>query len=343
MFYRLLLNIFFALLLLISIIVYYMGIGNAGIFGVLSLMVPILVFVNIVFMIDWGIRKNPRFLLSFITLTISYFVFGSFFKLFGNNQSGISDLKILTYNTRSFNNNEAIKEPDIDKKIIKFVNDLDPDIICFQEFYHIKQYDGNFKKYPYRFVDFNEEKPKGKIIQAIFSKHPILNEKVFEFKKSGNSAIAANILINQDTITVYNVHFESFGIVPNSEVLKNENSGRTLRKIARTFIKQQEQSLQISNDINLNTYQSVLCGDLNNTQFSSVYREVIGNFQDSFLETGHGFGKTFSLKGFPMRIDYILADDSFEFTSHTNYEVEYSDHFPVMATLKMKSDKATVD
>jgi len=54
---------------------------------------------------------------------------------------------------------------------------------------------------------------------------------------------------------------------------------------------------------------------------------------DSFLEAGSGFGKTFDLKRIPMRIDFIFADKAFIFTEHKNYNKKYSDHEPIMAKI----------
>ena len=59
-------------------------------------------------------------------------------------------------------------------------------------------------------------------------------------------------------------------------------------------------------------------------------------FQDTFAEKGSGLGTTYSLKGIPYRIDYILADPSFDVLGHRNYGVRYSDHYPLMATLAFK-------
>jgi len=329
--------------LLLSILLYFTGISYIGFLGVLSLLVPFLILINLGFLIYWILKRHRNFLPVAAVLLLAYFVFGSFVKLQKKGVLSEKDIKVLTFNARAFNNNEIIKRPNIDKKIISFVNGLNPDIICFQEFYHIKQYDDNFSNYPYRFVDFNEENPRGKIIQAIFSKHPILDKRVFDFKDSGNSAIAVTVSTENDTISVYNIHLESFGIIPDKETLSQDNSGRILKKMTKTFVKQQEQSNLLRKDIDQNIHKKILCGDFNNTQFSSIYRNIRGNLQDSFLECGNGFGKTIDLRGLPMRIDYIMADADFEFTSHTNYDVKLSDHYPVMATLKLKTDQATVD
>ncbi|MEM1259423.1 MAG: endonuclease/exonuclease/phosphatase family protein, partial [Bacteroidota bacterium] len=103
--------------------------------------------------------------------------------------------------------------------------------------------------------------------------------------------------------------------------------------------RQEEQVLTILEHIIVSPYPVLLAGDLNNTQFSKVYRVMRSDLQDSFLEAGSGFGKTFKIFDLPMRIDYIFADRHFEVTEHTNYNVELSDHEPVMARLRLKSDK----
>jgi endonuclease/exonuclease/phosphatase family metal-dependent hydrolase len=60
--------------------------------------------------------------------------------------------------------------------------------------------------------------------------------------------------------------------------------------------------------------------------------------KDTFLEKGKGFGRTLEFKFLPFRLDYIFADPAFEILSHKNYEVVLSDHFPVMASMKLKTN-----
>ena len=73
-----------------------------------------------------------------------------------------------------------------------------------------------------------------------------------------------------------------------------------------------------------------MCGDFNNTVFSYVYRILKGDLLDAFETSGTGFGSTFDFKYFPVRIDFILADQSFKVGTFKNYSVPYSDHFPIL-------------
>jgi len=37
---------------------------------------------------------------------------------------------------------------------------------------------------------------------------------------------------------------------------------------------------------------------------------------------------------YPLRIDFILVDNTFEVNNFKTFEVPYSDHFPILARLK---------
>ena len=93
---------------------------------------------------------------------------------------------------------------------------------------------------------------------------------------------------------------------------------------------------QIVEHIKGSPYPVILCGDFNNTQFSNAYQIVRGDKQDTFIEEGTGYGGTLNFRGLPVRIDFILADPTFEVQSHKNYDEKYSDHFPIMASFKLK-------
>jgi endonuclease/exonuclease/phosphatase family metal-dependent hydrolase len=54
---------------------------------------------------------------------------------------------------------------------------------------------------------------------------------------------------------------------------------------------------------------------------------------DSFSEMGNGYGRTIDFWRFPLRIDFIMVDPSFEVLDHHNYSIDLSDHEPIMATL----------
>ena len=60
-----------------------------------------------------------------------------------------------------------------------------------------------------------------------------------------------------------------------------------------------------------------------------------GDLIDAFQTSGTGFGSTFDFKYFPVRIDFILADQSFLSRNFKNYTIPYSDHFPILSEFSL--------
>jgi endonuclease/exonuclease/phosphatase family metal-dependent hydrolase len=87
-------------------------------------------------------------------------------------------------------------------------------------------------------------------------------------------------------------------------------------------------------------YPTIICGDLNNSPFSFVYRSVKGDLNDAFEEAGSGFGTTYSFKYYPARIDYIFVDKKFEVKQFNSFpHFKNSDHFPIVTRLDFKKEK----
>ncbi len=327
-------NSVIALITAVSLLVPYVSVASISSLSTVSLIVPLLVYVNIGFVIYWLLRRNRRAFLSSFLLVLWYLVLGPFYQFSGKNEDTASDtLSVMSFNVRSFNKYDWIKNPKLEEEIHSLIKSQDPDVLCFQEFSMIKK--RKFNDYPY-----NYETPGGtnKSYQIIFSKHPIVHGASLKFPKTINNGIYVDVAYAQDTIRIYNVHLQSFRIIPEIDAIKKEKSSKLLAKSGRVMLKQDEQAKLIKKNKEKNHYKQIVVGDFNNTQYSSVYRTIKGNMKDTFLEKGKGFGRTYNLLGFPIRIDYILADPAFEVISHQNFNERLSDHYPVMATLRLKPE-----
>ena len=138
----LILNLFFGLILLLSCLSPFISVKTFIPLSFLGLFFPITFVLNLPFIFYWLFRKKKIFLLSLSAVLISYLVLGSFYK-FGSTNVSIADkgLSIMTFNTRGFKFRGQAVELTANK-IINFVGDRDPDIVCFQEFgpiMHLKQ------------------------------------------------------------------------------------------------------------------------------------------------------------------------------------------------------------
>ena len=210
---------------------------------------------------------------------------------------------------------------------------MNRNILCFQEYNSSSNLE--FKSYTYQ----HQTNPSNNNISelAIFSTYKILNSGFIDFPNSANSAIFADILIKSDTMRVYNVHLQSTGIDANMdvEVLDSEQSNKLLNRLGTTFKAQQYQAEMVANHVSKSPYKVLICGDFNNTIYSYVYRILKGDLKDAFEASGSGFGKTFDYKFFPVRIDFILADQSFTIVNFKNYTIPYSDHFPLLSEFSL--------
>lgn len=144
-----------------------------------------------------------------------------------------------------------------------------------------------------------------------------------------------DIVKQKDTIRVYGLHLQSSGINIDVDQLKKESSESLFKQVGSTFKKQQDQvELFLKHKSNC-TYKTIVTGDFNNTAYSYIYKEVKGDFIDTFKEAGNGFGRTYDFKFFPLRIDFILTDEDFTVNGYTTYDVKLSDHYPIKAILKL--------
>lgn len=323
-------NIVFSVLLLLACIIPY---TKSASLSFLSLAVPFLVFVNLACVLYWLLFSFQKVWLSLTVLVLGYFVLGSFIQFKSpKDYKEEETLKVMTFNVQSFNDMESIADSNIGEDLVNFIKKEDPDILCIQEFSRI--WYKKLRKYP-----FFSQTPYSthKSIQAIFSKYPIISEGSLNFPDSWNNGIYVDIKYGNDTLRVYNLHLESLKVRPRS--IKRERSDRLLGRLRYSFAKQQEQADLIKAHMNQVDYKKIVCADMNNTQYSYAYHEIKGDLEDTFEEKGVGYGRTINFWKFPLRIDFILTDTEIEILEHKNYNVKLSDHEPVMATLKIKTDE----
>ena len=235
----------------------------------------------------------------------------------------------MTFNTRDFNFRGWSKSDSTRTEIINFIRDQDPDIVCFQE--SNRRGMRRLREYPFFYITRYKSH---KSTQAIFSKYPIVSSGSLEFPDTANNALFADIKYKGDTIRVYNLHLQSFQIIP-SRVKTIRRAARAYIKMVKTFQLQEQQVQLFDKHRKDSPYRTIVCADFNNTPFSNMYRIAKGEMKDTFDEKGSGFGKTFDLKIVPFRIDFILADKTMEVITHQNFDLRLSDHYPVKASIRL--------
>lgn len=257
-------------------------------------------------------------------------------------------LKVLSYNVRVFNVYSHLNTDFIQSKnTIDWILSREDDIKCFQEFYvhpghkifnTIKSI--NQKNPHYHFEPSFTNKDGAQFGMAIFSKYPIIHRgslRATESSNSLNNILFADIVRNQDTVRIYNVHLESMSI--DEQQLANSNPqtiSRNLRQLMSQlkhgFIHRAAQIDNLCGHLDRSPYPVILAGDLNDMPYSYSYQKLKKYLYSSFENGGKGFGFTFNGKLFFLRIDNQFYSDGITLGNfQTHRKVTHTDHFPISA------------
>ena len=310
--------------------------------AVLTLFMPLFFILNGLFFIYWGIQFKKRMILSGLVLLMGITFINKFYKFSAKDYpEEEKDFTVMSYNVRLFNVFKWFERDDVPENIRGFINDKNPDMLCIQEYSNSGDID--LKVYPHRYIFMDGKQIK--TAQAIFSKFPIIDQGIIFFPNSSNIVVFADIKKGKDIIRVYNMHLQSIKISPDVNEI-NENidvlnqggkSQKLFYRISKAFMQQQQQAEIFKEHKNQSPYPIIICGDMNNSAFSYVYRNIKGKLKDSFEEAGIGFGATYKFRYYPARIDYIFADENMTVKKFESFpEFENSDHYPIMAKLSME-------
>jgi len=323
-------NSILAILLLLSYLLPYISPETVPIFTIISLAVPVLLALNIFFIIYWIIKLKKYFTISLISIILGIGYISNIYKFSEKKIFLNDDLKVMSYNVRLFNHYNWSTDSTIVKKISSFISEKEPDVLSIQEYYDAESLQ---LKYPYQFIKTKSNFNKFGL--AIFSKFKIINSGSLDLKESANNIIYTDILKDKDTIRVYNIHLESLKMNTSQENFGTKNSNKLLEQMEASFQKQAKQVELFLQHEKKWDGKKILCGDFNNTAFSWVYKELSNEKQDAFKEAGKGLGKTFNY-WYPLRIDFILTDANFDINNFKTFDIPYSDHYPILARLNLK-------
>ncbi|HTG67571.1 MAG TPA: endonuclease/exonuclease/phosphatase family protein [Flavobacterium sp.] len=335
------LNILLIVLTFIAYVLPFLAPKIFPLLSVITLFMPLFFILNSLFFLYWALQLKKRMIMSALVLLIGITFINKFYK-FSNKEyaEGDKDFVVMSYNVRLFNLFKWQNRDDIPETILEFINDKNPDILCVQEYSNSAHVD--LKVYPHRAI-FMEGK-QIKTGQAIFSKFPIIQQGKISFPNSNNNVVYADIKKGKDIIRVYNMQLQSIKISPdvneiseNIDVINKQKSQLLFFRISKAFKQQQQQAEILRENLRECTYPVIICGDMNNSAFSYVYRIIKGSLKDGFEEAGKGFGQTYRFKYYPARIDYIFADRAMKVKSFETFpEFDNSDHYPIMAKLSLE-------
>lgn len=339
------------LCLLLAYLSVYINPQDFWLFSFFGLLYPVLFLINLGFVVFWAVRKNRLFLISLITMLIGWYHFNNTFqfRLFQKEPvSPVNSFSFLSYNVRLFNFYEWNKTPETGVRILELLNNHNTDIICVQEYFYHPDNPLNehpeYKKLHQRYSHIaysNVRQGNRNLGNAIFSRYPIARSGTIRFKNSHNISIYSDIIINDDTIRVYNNHLQSIEISGNLNHLlegyTETNQTFTglrmiLASIKNAFVKRSLQLQVLMEHIEKSPYPVIIAGDFNETPVSYTYRTLRKTLRDAFVNSGRGMGTTYITRIPYLRIDFILYDKSLESFHYRKIPVVFSDHFPMKSS-----------
>ena len=314
---------------------------------------PIILLFTLLFLVIWIVVRSRMSILILFVLLIGGKLHFRMIALGSDpgDQPELSEqLHVLSYNVRLFdlytstNENRTVNRD----RIFSYLKEVDPDILCFQEFYHQDK--------PTKFVtrdsiiqllqirDYHERyahKLRGRqnFGVAILSKYPIISkgDVIFETQSENdfNYCIFSDIVKNKDTFRIYNVHLQSirlqndeYALFEQGEEQKADKSTVRLLvdKLLIAYPKRAQQARRVMEHIVTSPYPTIVCGDFNDTPMSYTYHQFNKKLIDSYRNTSIGIGATYAGRVPAGRIDYIFHSKDLESAGFTIQKETFSDH-----------------
>lgn len=316
---------------------------------------PILL-INLGFVVYWLIRKKRYMLLSLLAILGGWNLLNKHIN-FRSKQEKIvvkvdSNIRVMSYNVHLFQMATA-PDDDFKEETIELVNSLNPDVVCFQEFYSrlrgtrqfakILKQEAKFESYYFEPSTTNEHEGYG---QAIYSKYPIIHSG--SIKKNGygiNKIIFVDIKREADTLRVYNVHLRSFALQDEEKefiqkaatepVNDEERTKQVGVKLKTAFTNRSEQAKSLREHIESCPYPSIVMGDFNDTPMSYSVNTIGQGMHNAFREEGFGWGVTHHALIPIFQIDYIFCSKQFVVGNYGILKEKLSDHYPIWADLRL--------
>jgi len=356
-------NLVFALLLLLTYVSSFIPPHVAPKFSLLAFLYPILLSINIAFILLWLFIKWKYMIIPIIIIVIRIDYIPTLFGLSSQKHTAPienTDIKLLSYNVCAFHYNTKWNESKDERidSIYNYIKELNPSIISFQDYnserkkrsIHNKLVNNLGYKYYYtpRYSKYNIS---GNII---YSKYPIIQSGVlFPTKKESNSYIYSDIQIDDETkIRVMNLHLSSYKLKDQDkeifsklkegeiDVKMKEKTKPILQKLIWANTNRSYEVDELEPVINESSIPTIVMGDFNDTPFSYTYRQFSKKLSDAFVSKGSGFGTTYNGDFPAYRIDYILYDKSFfKVRSFEREKLDYSDHYPISSILSLSKTK----
>lgn len=315
---------------------------------------PIIFLFSLLFLIIWTIVKSKWAIVVLIVILIGGKLHFRMVATGSNEENAPpieETLHLMSYNVRLFglynpDPSTAIATRD---SIFSYIKAENPDVICFQEFYHQDKPTNFSTRETLRKIlntkDYHERyshKLAGRknFGVAMLSKYPMVSKGDVAFfdgdDNDDNYCIFGDIVKGMDTFRIYSVHLQSikfkkddyavFGDTTQNSEFKKSNVRLMLDKLRIAYPKRAEQALVVMKHIATSPYPVIICGDFNDTPMSYTYSQFNKSLIDAFRNCSTGIGPTYAGRVPAGRIDYVFHSPNLNSVEFKIQHEIYSDH-----------------
>lgn len=310
---------------------------------------PFVLVVNALFLILW-LLIYPRYaVVPLVTGLICIVQIRAFLPInLGRQHAPEGSLKLLSYNILSPNINAS--NINASNATINYLEQVDADIICLQEFHfsNLKKHKKLLDKYPYKSYLVSKDSETSARFLGCLSKYPILSVEKLKFDSPFNGCSKYYILHEEDTIVVYNCHLQSNGLLGKDkstyeqilanpkETLSSSETKNLVKKLRDSAAKRAVQTDIITAELKKETSPYIIvCGDFNDSPISYTCHQLRKCLDDAYINSGNGPGVSYNRNKLYYRIDHILHSSHFKaYDCFVDRSIKVSDHYPILCSLE---------
>lgn len=335
-------NVGVIFLTLLSYLAPYVNPNSFWPIAFLGLGYPILLILNGIFILLWILIKPSYALVSLLCIGIGWKPLYNLYALPTHTLDTTIEqpnlLKIGSYNISQLNRINHLEGEKKEARKIEFKNFLehhDLDILCLQEV-SLRNMDDIRRSLDIA-TFFHHDNYTG-----IISKYPITRNGTIKDDKDKTFAVWSDIEKGDTTYRVYSAYLQSNLITKDaSQLIKAgdlqepktwERVKLILGKYKAAIQFRAEDIILLKSHIRDSPHPVILAGDFNDVPHSYIYNQLSTGLFDTF-HFSKGMQSTYGGDIPLLRIDYILVSRYFNEGTFSRELVEFSDHFPVIATL----------
>ncbi len=323
-----------------------------GHLAVLGLGFPIVMLLNVLFLVIWAVVNWRGMLLPILGIALVWNFVLDYCPMGSSREAAdsASTLRIVTWNTHGFSQGDA----DTDS-LLSHIGEWKADLLVFQEIYGAKttkMLDSLATEMEYVKVTDNNGR-------MVLSRFPLIRQWVPETESSfSNGAFAMDLQYGEDTLTLVSCHLESNFIdakdrADGREVLTNYERDAMMRQGEFMWGKLAKAARMRGAQVDVLTAlidslpagrPVVVCGDFNDTPISYAYQQMNQRLKSAWRQAGRGIGVSYNEPYFLFRIDHLFHSDYWQaIGASIEPNSIYSDHNPLIVDLERKTVENTVE